>query len=112
MAVTQRRARPDRPEPAPSPPRRRPSAGAPDQVGAGAIRLEELPLDRIAAILRLYEELVAVTAATNNTLLAALLAAEDTTDAQVDVLNEWSAVNNRLHAAAALELERLTAVMN
>ena len=95
MAVTQRRARPDRPEPAPAQLLRR--SGAPDRIGAGAIR--------IAAILRLYEELVA-------TLLARLVAAEDTTDAHVDVLNEWSAANNRRHAAAALELERLTAVMN
>lgn len=91
MAVTQRRARPARPEPAPAEKLRR------GGFGAGAIR--------IAAILRLYEELVA-------TLLARLVAAEDTTDAHVDVLNEWSAANNRRHAAAALELERLTAVMN
>lgn len=79
---------------------------------AGAIRLEDLPPARIAAALRQYEELVAVMAATNNTLLARLLALEDITNAHVDVLNEWSAVNNQLHAAHALELERLTATLN
>ena len=109
VAVTQRRARPERPEKA-RPIRRAPGASPP--AGAGAIRIEELPLDRIAAVLRLYEELVAITAATNNTLLARLLAVEETTDAHVGVLNEWSAVNNQIQAAHALELERLTATLN
>lgn len=74
-----------------------------------AVAVTPLPADRCAAILRLYEELVAVMAAANNTLLARLATAEGTTDAHVDVLNEWSAVNNQLHEAHAKELARLTA---
>lgn len=104
--------RPDPGQAAPEPQLPRPADGAVPGRGAGTLQLEELPLDRIATVLRLYEELVAVMTATNNTLLARLLAAEDTTDAHVGLLNQWSAVNNQLHAAHALELERLAATLN
>lgn len=106
VAVTMRRTDPGQPEPEPQ---LRRAADRVTPAGAGTLRLEDLPLDRIAAVLRLYEELVAVMAATNDTLLARLLGVEDTTDAHVEVLNQWSAVNNQLHAAHALELERLAA---
>lgn len=94
--MTQRRARPDRPEPGPAAPLRR-AAVSPKQA---------------LAVLCAYETLIGHLVATNNALLQRLEAEGDATPKQGAIFNEWSKLCNDLFDAHCVAVEQLTKPLN
>ena len=76
------------------------------------IDLSQLTPGEAKAIFDRYDALVQTIVAAHNTLIVKLIKCPGSTDEHVEILNDWSAFNNCLFNAHALELEKVTSVVN
>lgn len=70
------------------------------------IDVDQLTPGEIATLFQRYNDVVGAMLASNNTLLVKLAELEATNLDQMKVLNDWSAFNNFLQHALAIEVEK------
>jgi hypothetical protein len=87
-------------------------AGEVDAVARISVETGSLDAATLVALLQTFEVLAEACVASNNTLLAKLAAEPGVSPEVTTILNEWSALNNGIHTAHALEIERLTSTIN
>jgi len=76
------------------------------EAARNTVDVDQLTPGEIATLFQRYDDVISAMLASNNTLMVKLTAVPGTTDAHVTVLNDWSAFNNFLQNALAIEVEK------
>ena len=76
------------------------------EAARNKVDVDQLTRGEIATLFQRYDDVISAMLASNNTLIVKLAAVPGTTDAHVTVLTDWSAFNNFLQNALAIEVEK------